>query len=249
MPQSSLKECARTTDAIHLASRIDLMNARCSAQAPKNLATVEHLSDEDLMDKFRHASGAPEPGVFLDEIFRRYQTRMTRWCLRFTKNPDEAVDLAQDVFLKAFEHLHTYRGESKVSTWLYAIARNHCLAFLRRHRITSINITESIEVGLGDSKAMNAFSTVEDEQMFRLLRRAMSTALNPLEAQVITLHYVEGLPLQTITKMLDLANPSGAKAYVLKARRKLTWALRTRRSRRVNRASPRRQAHARAAAA
>jgi RNA polymerase sigma-70 factor, ECF subfamily len=248
MPQSSLKERARTIESIYLATRMEPMNAR-SALALKSLETVEQLTDEDLMDEFRHASGVQQPDVFLDEIFRRYQTRMTRWCLRFTKNPDEAVDLAQDVFLKAFEHLHTYRGESKVSTWLYAIARNHCLAFLRRHHVTSINITESIAVGLGDSNAMNAFSKVEDEQMFRLLRRAMTTALNPLEARVITLHYAEGLPLQTITQMLDLANPSGAKAYVLKARRKLTWALRTRRSKRVNRASPRRQAHSRAAAA
>lgn len=225
------------------------MNFRCCTQTGKSLPLVEQLSDEELMSRFRHGSAMQPRELFLNEIFRRYQTRMTRWCLRYTKHQDEALDLAQDVFLKAFEHVHTYRGESKVSTWLYAIARNHCLAFLRKRRITGINITESIEASLGDSKAMSAFSTVEDEQMFRLLRHAMATTLDELEAQVMTLHYVQDVPLQTITQMLGLANPSGAKAYVLKARRKLIWALRTRRSIRVERAKPRRPVHSGAALA
>lgn len=112
-----------------------------------------------------------------------------------------------------------------------------------------MDITENVSLTLVDSRAMNAFSTVEDDQMFGMLRQAMSTTLNPLEAQVMTLHYVQDVPLGTITEMLGLANPSGAKAYVLKARRKLVWALRTRRTRRVGRAKPRRGVHPEAALA
>jgi RNA polymerase sigma factor (sigma-70 family) len=205
----------------------------CSAQDFSILSPIEKLTDEELMSEFRHAHLTQQADLFVGEIFQRYQSRMTHWCLQFTKGSNQAVDLAQDVFLKAFEHLHTFRGESKVSTWLYAIARNHCLAFQRKQRLGAIDMTEDISSTLRDANAMKPFNMVEDEQINALMRRAMSTVLEPVEAKVMTLHYVQGLSLRAITQMLDLRNPSGAKAYVLKARRKLAWALRTRRSRRA----------------
>jgi DNA-directed RNA polymerase specialized sigma24 family protein len=80
---------------------------------------------------------------------------------------------------------------------------------------------------------MKAFETIENEALLRWIRRAISTALDPLEAEVVNLHYMEGLPLEAITQSLALTNASGAKAYLLRARRKLVWTLRKRRIARV----------------
>jgi hypothetical protein len=66
----------------------------------------------------------------LNELFRRHRTRVTSWCFRLTGNRGRARDLAQEVFFIAYLHRHSFRDDSKFSTWLYAITRNHCLSSL-----------------------------------------------------------------------------------------------------------------------
>ena len=56
-----------------------------------------------------------------DEIMIRYERQIYRLCYRFTSNPDDARDLAQEIFIKAFEHLSEFRKESSLKTWLYAL--------------------------------------------------------------------------------------------------------------------------------
>jgi RNA polymerase sigma-70 factor (ECF subfamily) len=184
------------------------------------------LTDEQLLGRFRNDQSASECDVYFEEMFRRYEARITTWCFRFTRDRDRSVDLAQDVFLKAFKHLNTYRQESKVSTWLYAITRNHCLAFLRATPVVPITLTEEVSARLCDSSWHSISRAPEERQLVTLIREAMSRTLDPLEAQIFTLHYLQEVPLSRITQMLHLSNPSGAKAYVIRARRKLKWSLR-----------------------
>jgi hypothetical protein len=60
------------------------------------------------------------------ELFRRYRIRVTSWCFRLTGNRGKARDLAEEVFFKAYLQRYSFRGDSKFSTWLYAITCNHC---------------------------------------------------------------------------------------------------------------------------
>ena len=60
----------------------------------------------------------------------------------FVENRDDALDLAQDVFVKAFEHLPTFRRESRFKTWLYRIAINHCLNHVKKHSQQFVEVTE-----------------------------------------------------------------------------------------------------------
>src|SRR3990167_9339186 len=66
-----------------------------------------------------------------DELMIRYERQIYRICYRFVENRDDAMDLAQEVFIKAFEHLPGFRRQSSVKTWLYRIAMNHCINHLR----------------------------------------------------------------------------------------------------------------------
>src|SRR5580692_6136622 len=89
------------------------------------------LADEELVERYRRDSSSPAARSFLNELFERHHAQVATWCFRMTGNTDSAADLAQEVFLKAFQRLDSYRGAAKFTTWLYSIARNHCLDELR----------------------------------------------------------------------------------------------------------------------
>jgi RNA polymerase sigma-70 factor (ECF subfamily) len=69
-----------------------------------------------------------------DELVRRYQQRVYALVYRFVRNPEDATELAQDVFVRAYRALPGFRGKSSFYTWLYRIAVNVALSFLRRRR-------------------------------------------------------------------------------------------------------------------
>lgn len=74
-----------------------------------------------------------DPGAF-DELVRRYRDRLYGVLYRYTGNHEDAMDLAQEVFVRAYRGLHAYRGQAEVSTWLYSIAANLAR---NRHRDSS----------------------------------------------------------------------------------------------------------------
>ena len=78
-----------------------------------------------------HVAGDPES---FGELFRRHQDRLWAVALRTTRNPDEASDALQDAMISAFRRADSFRGNSKVSTWLHRIVVNACLDQLRRKR-------------------------------------------------------------------------------------------------------------------
>src|SRR3974390_337097 len=77
-----------------------------------------------------------------DEIMVRYERQIYRICYRFVENREDAMDLAQEVFIKAFEHLATFRQESSLKTWLYRIAMNHCINHVKKHTQEFVEVTE-----------------------------------------------------------------------------------------------------------
>src|SRR4051812_9364263 len=86
---------------------------------------MQDLSDEQLV-RLAVASRPPESEAAVNELFSRYQKRVSLWCLRVSGDRDWAADLAQEVLLRAWRNLESFRADAKFSTWLYTIARNHC---------------------------------------------------------------------------------------------------------------------------
>src|SRR5499425_3899184 len=85
-------------------------------------------ADADLVERYL----AGDMTAF-DELMIRYERQIYRVCYRFVENREDAMDLAQEVFIKAFEHLGTFRRESSLKTWLYRIAMNHCINHVKKH--------------------------------------------------------------------------------------------------------------------
>jgi RNA polymerase sigma-70 factor (ECF subfamily) len=181
------------------------------------------FSDEELVDRWRAAAG-PRPETFLNELFERHRTRVAAWCYRMTGDVDAAADLAQEVFLKAFQNLDSFRGQSKFTTWLYSISRNHCMDALKSRAAAPILAGEAVLEQIQDVRAGDLLLAMERREAEGVVRQLMRASLDETEAKVMSLHYVDELPLDVVTRMLELANPSGAKAYVVSARRKLARA-------------------------
>lgn len=162
------------------------------------------------------------------EVFKRYHGRVVSWCYRISHNRDTATDLAQEVFLKAFRHRHSFRGDARLSTWLYAIARNHCLTSIRRADPDTLHFDSMAHLPLRDENCVAPDRAAERNELAVNLMRLMSRILEPMEVRVMMLHYAHEVPLAAITRYLGLRNPSGAKAYIVNARRKLSGQLKRR---------------------
>jgi RNA polymerase sigma-70 factor (ECF subfamily) len=182
--------------------------------------SLANRSDEELLADCQRANGAARDAA-IDELFSRHYERVARWCLRFTGEREAAADLAQDVFIKAQRHLASFKGSARFTTWLYAIARNEWLN--KRQRAGPPMRDEEAMATLAAADAWPDELTIRGDQA-RRLQTFLTSTLDPTERTVFTLHYGDDMPLEAITRLLRLDNPSGAKAYIVSARRKLTKA-------------------------
>lgn len=213
-----------------------LLPARDNAGSPKTPGSTpiaiipgmlwEELSDEALITKYRDEADKQQAEQYINELFRRHHVKVARWCLGFTGDRESAADLAQEICAKAYKNLSYFKGQSKFSTWLYSIARNHSLNAIRsRNSMPEMDSDEAVIDTLPDMVSDNPLKTVERNQLTEIARQFVNEELDDLEKQVFTLHFAEELPLDAITRMLNLDNASGAKAYLVSAKRKLDKAV------------------------
>ncbi len=192
---------------------------------------IEAHSDEALVFLLGSAADRQTTNDLFNELFRRYQVRVTWWCYRIARDPECVPDLVQEVFLRAFRRLCTYRGNSRFSTWLYVITRNHCLNALKKRHAEPAEAAETMPDDVLGTDGKEVHSALEREQSFRNMWRLIQATLTPTEVRVMALHYGHGVPFAVINRQMMLSNPSGAKAYVVNARRKLKAVLRAGESR------------------
>jgi RNA polymerase sigma-70 factor (ECF subfamily) len=181
----------------------------------KNLAP---LTDEELIARARR--NPEEQERCMDELFTRVGPKVATWCLRMCNDREEAADLAQEVVLRAYQRLDSFRLQSRFTTWLYSMMRrmaiDRCLAARRRENVIVAPIVVEPE-----DRGEVVDETITRQQVLVFLRDVMARQLAPLEAEVVYLHYVDGMTLPAITELLALQNKSGAKAYLVGGMRKL----------------------------
>lgn len=92
-------------------------------------ASTPHLgvADADLVARHRYGDEAA-----FAEVYRRHSGMVYNLALRLAGDPDEAADLAQEIFLRVYRHLGKFRGRSSLKTWVYRVALNHCRSRLGR---------------------------------------------------------------------------------------------------------------------
>ena len=130
-----------------------------------------------------------------DELMIRYERQIFRVCYRFVNNRDDAMDLAQEVFIKAFEHLANFRRESSMKTWLYRIAMNHCINHVKKNAREFVEIRENI--GSTRASVHSEMEEREQREQFRLLVKR----LPPKQKAILEMRIHEQLSYEEIATM------------------------------------------------
>ena len=149
----------------------------------------------------------------------RYQNYVFSLALRYLPRREEAEEAAQDVFIKAYGALASFRGESRFSTWLYRITHTTCISWLRKKQVVHIPTDASFVHELPDTQSEHTALRAEQRSKAAMLEKAISR-LNAEDAQVITLFYQGEQSLEEIALILGMpANTIKVKLH--RARHKL----------------------------
>ena len=160
-----------------------------------------------------------EQGLF-GLLVERYRNYVFTLVLRFTDNREDAEEIAQDIFVKAYRSLADFRGASKFSTWLYTIVHNSCISFLRKRKmnITSIDHAPT-QIQLENRESGFRANTIEQRSGHAILNAAIHL-LAPDDHQIITLFYKGEQSLEEIGRIMGL-EPNNVKVKLYRARQRL----------------------------
>ncbi|MGD0499313.1 MAG: sigma-70 family RNA polymerase sigma factor [Bryobacteraceae bacterium] len=160
------------------------------------------------------------------ELVRRYENKIFRLAQHVTQNREDAEDVLQETFMKAYEHLDQFQGNSKFYTWIVRIAVNQALMKLRRRKTDrSVSLDETIDTG-DDTVVREVAAWDEDpearygrEELGRILDSAVES-LEPPYRSVFVLRDIDELSTEETAEALGLSVPA-VKSRLLRARLQL----------------------------
>jgi RNA polymerase sigma-70 factor (ECF subfamily) len=154
------------------------------------------------------------------ELVNRHQRFVFTLALRFTKNRENAEEIAQDCFVKAYRSLNNFQQTAKFSTWLYSIVYTTSMTFLRKKRLDTQSIDdEELYIQLENHVSDFRADQVEQKSKFAYLNLAI-TQLLPDDAAIITLFYKGEQSLEEIAKTLGMESNT-VKVKLHRARQRL----------------------------
>ena len=170
----------------------------------------------------RAAQGGDESAF--EELVRTYEKKIYHLSLRMCNNQEDALEIAQETFLSAWRGLRFFRGDSSFSTWLYRLASNAAIDFLRREgrqsALSGLSLDdESLRLDPPDSPAASPHAHLERKE----LRAALEMGLMALSAehrQILLLRELQGMSYEEIAGVLDL-DLGTVKSRIARAREKL----------------------------
>jgi RNA polymerase sigma-70 factor (ECF subfamily) len=157
----------------------------------EQLSKYRELKDHELVKLVK--AGELEP---YDELVRRHQVKIHDLCYKMLRNYDDARDMAQETFLKAYRKINKFKGRSKFSTWLYRIAVNNCLNYIKKQKPTEELFEEITSKGQDDPVQ------ILKGKRFRERIQAAVAKLPEVQKAVFTLRTLEDLSYQEVSDIL-----------------------------------------------
>ncbi len=173
------------------------------------------LSDNEIINQVLNGNSPA-----FAELVNRYKNYVFTISLRIVKNREDAEEVAQDAFVKAYKYLSGFKGESKFSTWLYTITNNAGISFLRKKKleIHSLDNEKVFEIADSRDSGMSA-NLVEQKSKLAMVNNAVGL-LNPDDSLIITLFYKAEQSLEETAKILGI-EVNAAKVRLFRARTRL----------------------------
>lgn len=160
-----------------------------------------------------------EADAFSD-LVDTYKDFVFALCFKMTQSVEDAEEITQDTFVKAFKSIKTFKGKSKFSTWLYRIAYFTTINFLRKNQVKTVSQTELFEKGFEPvDEDESTLKNVSQEERSHYLNKALSY-LKPQERAVIVLFYLEEHSIEEIAAITKLSK-SNTKVKIHRTRKKL----------------------------
>jgi RNA polymerase sigma-70 factor, ECF subfamily len=193
-------------------------------QAQIEARALQRTEDDELIRQAQRGDRSA-----FDSLVRRYDQAVLRLALHMLGNEQDAQDIHQEAFLKAYRHLGNFRFECSFYTWLYRIVTNLCLDQLRRRKsrredpatvVDSSGDEMDLLSNISDTRAMaNPSRELDRKTMGESINQALDK-LTPRERMVFELKHYQGLKLRTIGEMLSTTEET-AKNTLFRATRKL----------------------------
>ncbi|CAM3701308.1 RNA polymerase sigma factor [Mucilaginibacter galii] len=154
------------------------------------------------------------------DLVKRHQRFVFTLALRFTKTREDAEEVAQDCFIKAYRSLQSFSGNSKFTTWLYSIVYTTAMTFLRKRRLDTSSIDdESNLIQVENRNAAFENNMAENKSRSYYVNQAIEQ-LMPDDAMIITLFYKGEQSLEEIAVALGI-EPNNVKVKLFRARQRL----------------------------
>lgn len=159
-----------------------------------------------------------------EQLVTAYEKNVYNLALRMVGDPDDAADITQETFIKAYRALGSFRGDSKFSSWIYRIASNVCLDFLRsRSRRAQVPLSFENEDAEGEIELPDMSQNPEEVLMKKLsmeaVRRGMEK-LPPKQRQILVLRELCGLSYAELAQTLSVEEGT-VKSRIFRARKRL----------------------------
>jgi len=160
-----------------------------------------------------------------DELIAKYEKTAYNIALRMLKNPEDAMDVSQEAFIKVFKSTKTFNFESAFSTWLYRIVTNTCLDFLRKRNPNVYSIDNPIQTDEGEIERDIPDESDSPEELLekKLTKELVNNSINKLDENhriVIILRDIQGFSYEEISNILDCSIGT-VKSRINRARKNL----------------------------
>jgi len=174
---------------------------------------MTELSDSELLEMF-HNSGNPDYAFNL--LVRKYQEKVYWHIRRLVIDHDDANDIAQNVFIKAWQGLPHFRGDSGIFSWLYRIATNEAITFLNKKRKRFFIPWHDIEQALSEKLESDRYFSA-DEVLLKLQKAILS--LPPKQRVIFNMRYYDSIKYEEMAKILNTTEGALKASYHHAARK------------------------------
>ncbi|MCP4215659.1 MAG: RNA polymerase sigma factor, partial [bacterium] len=183
---------------------------------------MQQTTDEQhLVDRLKQR----DPAAF-NILLQMHKNQVANICYRFLFNREDAEEMAQEVFITIYKNIASFRGDSKLSTWIYHLASSKSIDLIRSRKrkkrlghVKSLLGLQEEGVQIPDPQSENPLDTLENEEKGRIIREAIDS-LPPKYREVFTLSKCDGLANQEVADIMGLTK-SSVDSLIHRANKKL----------------------------